>query len=69
MRNTRPVDPDLIALLSTTNLVEAITGQLEVLRRNSGGYFQSEESMKLKLGLSGAGPAAAMQNRCVRPRM
>jgi transposase-like protein len=37
--------------LSTTNLVEAINGQLEVLRRNSGGYFQSEESMKLKLGL------------------
>ena len=37
--------------LSSTNLVEAINGQLEVLRRNSGGYFQSEESMKLKLGL------------------
>jgi transposase-like protein len=37
--------------LSTTNVVEAINGQLEVLRRNSGGYFQSEESMKLKLGL------------------
>ena len=34
-----------------TNLVEAINGQLEVLRRNSGGYFQSEESMKVKLGL------------------
>jgi putative transposase len=36
---------------SSTNLVEAINGQLEVLRRNSGGYFQSEDSMKLKLGL------------------
>jgi transposase-like protein len=36
---------------STTNLVEAINGQLEILRRNSGGYFQSEESMKLKLSL------------------
>jgi transposase-like protein len=37
--------------LSSTNLLEAIDGELEVLRRNSGGYFQSEESMKLKLGL------------------
>jgi putative transposase len=37
--------------LSTTNVVEAINGQLEILRRNSGGYFQSEESLKLKLGL------------------
>lgn len=38
--------------LSTTNLVEAINGQLEILRRNSGGYFQSEDSMKLKLGIT-----------------
>ena len=37
--------------LSSTNLVEAINGQLEILRRNSGGYFQSEDSLKLKLGL------------------
>jgi transposase-like protein len=37
--------------LSSTNVVEAINGQLEILRRNSGGYFQSEDSMKLKLGL------------------
>jgi putative transposase len=36
---------------STTNAVEAVNGQLEILRRNSGGYFQSEESLKLKLGL------------------
>jgi putative transposase len=36
---------------STTNAVEAVNGQLEILRRNSGGYFQPEESLKLKLGL------------------
>lgn len=36
---------------STTNAVEAVNGQLEILRRNSGGYFQSEDSLKLKLGL------------------
>lgn len=36
---------------STTNAVEAVNGQLEILRRNSGGYFQSQESLKLKLGL------------------
>jgi transposase-like protein len=38
--------------LSTTNVVEAINGQLEIMRRNSGGYFQSEESLKLKLGMA-----------------
>jgi transposase-like protein len=38
--------------LSTTNVAEAVNGQLEVLRRNSGGYFQSEESAKLKLGIA-----------------
>jgi putative transposase len=38
--------------LSTTNVVEAVNGQLEIMRRNSGGYFQSEESLKLKLGLA-----------------
>jgi len=36
---------------STTNAVEAVNGQLEILRRNSAGYFQSQESLKLKLGL------------------
>jgi transposase-like protein len=38
--------------LSTTNVVEAINGQLEIMRRNSGGYFHSEDTLKLKLGLS-----------------
>jgi transposase-like protein len=37
---------------STTNTVEAINGQLEILRRNSGGYFHSEDTLKLKLGLA-----------------
>lgn len=38
--------------LSTTNVVEAINGQLEIVRRNSGGYFQSEDVLKLKLGMA-----------------
>ncbi len=38
--------------LSTTNVVEAINGQLEIMRRNSGGYFHSQETLKLKLGLA-----------------
>ena len=37
---------------STTNLVEAVNGQLEILRRNSGGYFHSEDTLKFKLGLA-----------------
>ena len=37
---------------STTNLVEAVNGQLEIMRRNSGGYFHSEETLKFKLGLA-----------------
>jgi putative transposase len=37
---------------STTNLVEAVNGQLERLRRNSGGYFQSEENLQLKLAIA-----------------
>ena len=37
---------------STTNIVEAINGQLEIMRRNSGGYFHSEDTLKLKLGLA-----------------
>jgi putative transposase len=37
---------------STTNAVEAINGQLEIMRRNSGGYFHSDETLKFKLGLS-----------------
>lgn len=38
--------------LSTTNVVEAVNGQLERLRRNNGGYFQSEENLHLKLGIA-----------------
>ena len=37
---------------STTNTVVAVNGQLEILRRNSGGYFHSEETLKFKLGLA-----------------
>ena len=38
--------------LSTTNVVEAVNGQLERLRRNNGGYFQSEDNLKLKLAIA-----------------
>ena len=37
--------------LSTTNAVDAINKQLEILRRNIGGYFHSEETTTLKLGI------------------
>jgi putative transposase len=37
---------------STTNVVEAINGQLEIMRRNSGGYFHSVDTLKFKLGLA-----------------
>jgi len=37
---------------STTNVVEAMNGQLEIMRRNSGGYFHSEDTLKFKLGLA-----------------
>jgi len=37
---------------STTNAVEAINDQLERMRINSGGYFHSEDSLKLKLGIT-----------------
>ena len=37
---------------STTNIVEAVNGQLEIMRRNSGGYFHSEDTLKFKLGLA-----------------
>src|SRR5439155_13001411 len=36
----------------TLNTVEAVNGQLERLRRNSGGYFQSDDTLKMKLGLT-----------------
>lgn len=38
--------------LSTTNVVEAVNGQLEIIRRNSGGYFQSQDTVNLKLGIT-----------------
>ncbi len=37
---------------SSTNIVEAVNGQLEIMRRNSGGYFHSEDTLKFKLGLA-----------------
>ena len=37
---------------STTNAVEAINGQLEILRRNNGGYFHGEDNLKAKLGIN-----------------
>ena len=43
---------DVRRTLSTTNVVEAVNGQLEILRRNSGGYFHSEETTKLKRGIA-----------------
>lgn len=36
---------------STTNVVEAVNGQLEILRRNNGGYFHSLDTLKAKLGI------------------
>jgi transposase-like protein len=36
--------------LSTTNTVEVINKEIEKARINSGGYFQSDATMKLKLG-------------------
>jgi putative transposase len=45
--------PDLMRkFFSTTNLVEPVNGQLEIMRRNSGGYFHSEDTLKFKLGLA-----------------
>jgi putative transposase len=45
--------PDVLRRsLSTSNVVEAVNGQLEILRRNSGGYFQSQDTLKLKLGIT-----------------
>lgn len=37
---------------STTNAVEAVNGQLEILRRNNGGYFHGEDNLKAKLGVN-----------------
>jgi transposase-like protein len=49
--------------LSTTNAVEAVNGQLEIVRRNSGGYFQSEDVLKLKLGMAIASLESGRWNR------
>jgi transposase-like protein len=49
--------------LSTTNTVEAVNGQLEIVRRNSGGYFQSEDVLKLKLGMAVASLETGRWNR------
>jgi len=63
--------PDAIRRsLSTTNVAEAVHGQLEIMRRNSGGYFQSDETLQLKLGMAIAQlesgrwrrPASSVQN-------
>ena len=40
------------APLATTNTAEAVNGQLEVLRRNAGGWFQSRRSLECKLALA-----------------
>ena len=40
------------ASLATTNTAEAVNGQLEVLRRNAGGWFQSWRSLECKLALA-----------------
>jgi transposase-like protein len=37
---------------STTNAVEAVNGQLEILRRNNGGYFQGTDNLKAKVGIA-----------------
>src|SRR5262249_18819978 len=37
---------------STTNVVEAINGQLEIMRRISARYFHNQDTLKFKLGLA-----------------
>jgi transposase-like protein len=37
---------------STTNAVETVNGQLERMRRNNGGYFHSQDTLRLKLGIT-----------------
>ena len=37
---------------STTSTAEAVNGQIEVLRRNAGGWFQSKRSLECKLALA-----------------
>jgi putative transposase len=37
---------------ASTNAVETVNGQLERMRRNNGGYFHSDDVLKLKLGIT-----------------
>jgi transposase-like protein len=37
---------------STTNAVEAVNGQLEIMRRNNGGYFHGADNLKAKVGIT-----------------
>ena len=37
---------------STTNAVEAINGQLEIMRRNNGGYFHGLDNLKARVGIT-----------------
>ena len=37
---------------ATTNTAEAVNGQLKVLRRNTGGWFQSKRSLECRLALA-----------------
>jgi putative transposase len=37
---------------STTNAVEAINGQLEIMRRNNGGYFHGTDNLKARVGIA-----------------
>jgi transposase-like protein len=37
---------------STTNAVEAVNGQLEIMRRNNGGYFSSADNLRARLGIA-----------------
>jgi transposase-like protein len=43
---------DMRRAFLSTNLVEAINGQLEIMRRNSGGFFHSDDVLKCKLGIA-----------------
>jgi transposase-like protein len=64
-KKTRPlsclsqISRSFATFLVTTNAVEAVNGQLEIIRRNSGGYFQSDDTVKLKLGII----VTALENR------
>ncbi len=37
---------------STTNAVEAVNGQLEIMRRNNGGYFHGADNLKARVGIA-----------------